>query len=68
MSRVSSARLRGSLQPHVNPGDVVVCDQLVDRTTGTQRRSTTDPFTAHVSFADPYCAQMRPIAVKRCAI
>jgi 5'-methylthioadenosine phosphorylase len=51
----------GSLQPHVKPGDFVVCDQLVDR---TYRRPTTfydGPETTHVSFADPYCPTMRHV-------
>lgn len=55
----------GSLQRHVEPGDVVVCDQLVDRTSG---RADTffDTFgdgPVHVSFADPYCDELRTVAL-----
>src|SRR5437899_526932 len=34
VTRVVGPCAAGSLQPDVHPGDVVVCDQLVDRTSG----------------------------------
>ena len=49
----------GSLQPHVKPGEFVVCDQLVDRTSGRDDTFFHGPFLAHVSFADPYCPELR---------
>jgi 5'-methylthioadenosine phosphorylase len=51
----------GSLQPHVRPGDMVVCDQLVDRTSGRADTFFQGPLPAHVSFADPYCPEMARI-------
>jgi 5'-methylthioadenosine phosphorylase len=53
----------GSLQPHVKPGEFVICDQLVDRTTGRASTFYDGPETTHVSFADPYCPTMRDVAV-----
>ena len=53
----------GSLQPHVKPGDFVVCDQLVDRTRGRADTFFDGPLPAHVSFADPYCPELRAAAV-----
>jgi 5'-methylthioadenosine phosphorylase len=55
----------GSLQSHVKPGDFMVCDQLVDRTTGRPSTFYDGPETTHVSFADPYCPTMRAAAVDR---
>ena len=45
----------GGLRPEVAPGDVVVPDQLVDR---THRRinSFVERGAIHLPFADPYCA------------
>jgi 5'-methylthioadenosine phosphorylase len=43
---------------------MVVADQIVDRTAGRKDTFYDGPVTTHVSFADPYCAQMRPVAVK----
>ncbi len=53
----------GSLDPLVRPGDLVVCDQLVDRTTGREQTFFDGPVTNHVSFADPYCSHLREVAI-----
>lgn len=53
----------GSLAKHVKPGSMVVCDQLVDRTSGRKDTFFDGPVTTHVSFADPYCPTLRPIAI-----
>jgi 5'-methylthioadenosine phosphorylase len=52
----------GSLLESVKPGSMVVCDQLVDRTSGRKDTFYDGPITTHVSFADPYCPTLRPIA------
>lgn len=54
----------GSLQPHVQPGDLVVCDQLVDRTSGRADTFFDGPLPAHVSFADPYCPELAGAAAE----
>jgi 5'-methylthioadenosine phosphorylase len=55
----------GSLQADLGPGHLVVCDQLVDRTSG-RRQTYHDVGAVHVPFADPYCPVGRATAV-RCA-
>jgi 5'-methylthioadenosine phosphorylase len=52
----------GSLRPDVRPGDFVVCDQLVDRTSG-RAQTFYDDRAVHVSFADPYCPLGRAAAL-----
>jgi 5'-methylthioadenosine phosphorylase len=47
----------GSLRPDVGPGDLVVLDQLIDRTWG--RPDSYLQVVEHVSFADPYCPELR---------
>jgi 5'-methylthioadenosine phosphorylase len=49
----------GSLQPLVHPGDFVVLDQLVDRTWGRPDTYFDGGEVGHVSFADPYCPELR---------
>jgi 5'-methylthioadenosine phosphorylase len=46
----------GSLQPTIHPGDFVVVDQFVDRTSGRAETfyDTFDDGPTHVSLADPY--------------
>ena len=53
----------GSLQPRVKPGEFVICDQLVDRTSGRTDTFYDGPETTHVAFADPYCPEMREVAI-----
>src|SRR5215203_1133629 len=51
----------GSLQEHIQPGDIVIPDQLFDRTTGRALSFFDNPevgtegIVVHVGFADPFC-------------
>ncbi len=57
-THVIASGATGSLQEHIAPGDLVVCDQLIDKTNG---RATTfyEHAAVHVEFADPFCPVMR---------
>ena len=50
----------GGLTSDVAPGDLVVPDQLVDRTT-SRVQTYIDRGAAHVPFADPYCPAVRRV-------
>lgn len=52
----------GSLRADRAPGEVVICDQFIDRTHSREGTFFDGPAVAHVSAADPYCAQLRPLA------
>lgn len=52
----------GSLQSEVRPGDFVLIDQFVDRTSGREDTYYKGPITTHVGMADPYCAGLRNLA------
>ena len=65
VTRVIGPCAAGSLQPDIAPGHFVVCDQIVDRTTGRADTFYDGPVTTHVSFADPYCPELRALAVKQ---
>jgi 5'-methylthioadenosine phosphorylase len=63
----------GSLQPDIHPGEFVVVDQIVDRTSGRDATffdgsASPEGFDAvnHVTFADPYDADLRRLAVEAC--
>ncbi len=53
----------GSLQREVAPGSFVIADQVVDRTSGRADTFYDGPETTHVSFAEPYDAEMRAVAI-----
>jgi 5'-methylthioadenosine phosphorylase len=63
VQRVIGPCAAGSLQPHVKVGTFVVCDQLVNVTSGRQDTFYDGPETTHISFADPYCPTMREVAL-----
>ncbi len=63
VSRIVSPNACGSLRVDVAPGDIVVCDQLVDRTWGRSGTFYDGPKAVHVSFADPFCPELRHLAV-----
>jgi len=49
----------GSLRRELAPGDLVVVDQLVDRTHGRHGTFFDGPETVHLPFADPYDERLR---------
>ncbi len=63
VARIIAPCAAGSLKPSVKPGDFVICDQLVDRTNGRKDTFYDGPITTHVSFAYPYCPQLRTLAI-----
>ncbi|MGI8564078.1 MAG: S-methyl-5'-thioadenosine phosphorylase [Candidatus Dormibacter sp.] len=60
--RVIAPAASGSLQPGILPGDIVICDQLVDRTSGRADTYSAPGCVIHASLADPYCEALRTLA------
>ncbi len=65
VKRIIAPTACGSLTPEFKPGSMVVADQIVDRTSGRKDTFYDGPITTHVSFADPYCPTMRPVALEQ---
>lgn len=63
VKRIIGPCAAGSLQPEIKPGDFVICDQFVDRTWGRKDTFFDGPVTTHISTADPYCPELRKIAI-----
>lgn len=67
--RVISPCAAGSLQKEIKPGDFVICDQFVDWTDGRKNTFFESPSDVsakvqHPSAAEPYCPQLRSLAVQ----
>jgi len=64
VERILSVSAVGSMREDIRPGDLVIVDQFVDRT--RQRPSTFfgRGLVAHVSFADPVCADLGRLLVE----
>ena len=54
----------GSLQLAVKPGDFVVCDQFVDRTSGRADTFYDGPIVTHLSSAETYDPVLRELAIE----
>jgi 5'-methylthioadenosine phosphorylase len=64
VTRIIGPTCVGSLHANIKPGDFVVCDQFIDRTSGRKDTFYDGPVTTHISSADPYCPSMRKMAVE----
>ena len=49
----------GSLREDIEPLDMVVPDQLIDRTRGRPSTFFGDGLVAHIAFGDPFCPDLR---------
>jgi 5'-methylthioadenosine phosphorylase len=56
--RIISVSAVGSLQPEIAPGDLVVPDQFIDRTSKRPSTFFGNGIVAHVTFADPFCKDL----------
>jgi len=54
----------GSLRADLAPGDFVVCDQFVDRTSGRADTFYEGPETTHVAAVEPFCPGLRGLLVE----
>lgn len=60
--RVVSVNAVGSLREEMAPMDIVIPDQLIDRTRHRADTFFEDGIVAHVAFAEPFCPDMRRVA------
>lgn len=58
VSRVLAPCAVGSLRRDIHPGQFVICEQFVDRTSGRSDTFFDGPEVIHVSMADPYCPEL----------
>jgi 5'-methylthioadenosine phosphorylase len=66
VERVIGPCAAGSLRPEIEPGDFVISDQIFNLTSGREDTFFNGPDVAHLSFADPYCPELRKLAIKAC--
>jgi 5'-methylthioadenosine phosphorylase len=61
VSKILSVSAVGSMKEEIQPGDMVVVSQFIDRTHGRKSTFFTDNIVAHVSFADPVCKKFSEV-------
>jgi len=65
VQRILSPATVGSLKEEYKPGDTVIVDQFIDRTTKREESFYTGKQVCHISVADPMCPQLRGILIER---
>ena len=63
VERLLSVSAVGSLKEELRPMDLVIPDQIIDRTKSRVSSFFGDGLVAHVGFADPFCADLRRAAL-----
>jgi 5'-methylthioadenosine phosphorylase len=66
VTHIIASGATGSLQEDVKPRDLVICDQVIDKTF-LRANTFFDDFVAHVEFADPFCARLRQTLIDTAA-
>jgi 5'-methylthioadenosine phosphorylase len=67
VTRLFGPSAAGSLRREIPPKTFVVSDQAIDFTKSRPYTFFDGPVTTHVSFADPYCPEMRAALVSQAA-
>ena len=59
VKRIVSISAVGSLKENIHPLELVIPDQIIDRTKTREQTFFEDGIVAHVSIADPFCPELR---------
>ena len=61
VERIIAVSAVGSLKEEIKPRDIVIPDQIIDRTKSRTNSFFGNGIVGHVSFADPFCNDLRKI-------
>jgi len=64
VKRIITSHAVGSIQKEFRPGDFVILDQFIDRTSGRFDTFYDGQIPTHISTAFPYCDQLRELAIQ----
>jgi 5'-methylthioadenosine phosphorylase len=59
VKRILAPSTVGSLREEYHPGEIVFCDQFIDRTTRREQSFYTQDKVCHISVAEPMCPEIR---------
>ena len=59
VTQIIASGATGSLRESIAPGDLVICDQVIDKTYRREGTFFDEGLATHVEFADPFCPRLR---------
>ncbi|MFH1775463.1 MAG: S-methyl-5'-thioadenosine phosphorylase [Chloroflexota bacterium] len=67
VERIIAVNSAGSFKEEIKPGDLLIPDQLIDRTRGRVDSFFGEGIAAHIAFAEPFCPVMRTVLFESAA-
>ena len=64
VSAIIASGATGSLREDFEPGQLVLCDQVIDRTVRRPSTFFDEGLVAHVEFGDPFCPALRKLLTR----
>jgi 5'-methylthioadenosine phosphorylase len=64
VTHILASGATGSLREQIKPGHLVICDQVIDRTTRRPNTFFDEGVVAHVEFAEPFCPSLRALLIE----
>ena len=64
VTRILAPSTVGSLREEYHPGEIVFCDQFIDRTTRREESFYNENKVCHISVAEPMCPELRENIIK----
>ncbi len=61
VDRIIAVNACGSMKEEIAPSDIVIPDQIIDRTKGRDSTFFGNGLVVHVSFAEPFCAELSEV-------
>jgi len=63
VERIIGISAVGSLKEEIHPGDIVIPDQIIDRTKSRPNSFFGNGIVGHVAFAEPFCPVLRKVII-----
>jgi 5'-methylthioadenosine phosphorylase len=64
VSHIIASGACGSLVENIHPGELVICDQVIDKTHKRANSFFDEHLAVHVDFAFPFCQRMRKVLLE----
>jgi 5'-methylthioadenosine phosphorylase len=64
VERIISVNSVGGITKEMNPGDLVIPDQIMDMTQGRVSTFYDGPVSIHIDFTMPYCSELRAAVIR----